>query len=200
MISDTPFPMPYSVMISPIQVSTIVPATSVARISAKTIGLGLMIAFRFRIRSTCDGPWITASSTARYRVHCPILRRPASPSSRWISFRRGNTTSSRLKMIDAVMYGNTPSANTANRDSAPPTNRSMKPRALPGWLNRFCSWATSTPGTGMCDPMRNTASIPTVNRNFRRRSGIRKMLARPGIMRSPRPALPRPRSACAPRR
>ena len=52
-------------------------------------------------------------------------------------------------MIDAVMYGMMPSANTATRARAPPENRSRKPAtpALPDSKN-FFSAARSTPGTG----------------------------------------------------
>src|SRR5579864_4561801 len=54
-------------------------------------------------------------------------------------------------MIDAVMYGKTPSANSANRENAPPTNRSMNPKTLPAcpcW-NSDCRRRTSTPGPGV---------------------------------------------------
>src|SRR6266540_240454 len=70
-----------------------------------------------------------------------------------------------------------PSENTANLVSALPENRSMNCRADSprAGLAAFCrSWSfvRSTSGTGMCEPRRNTAMIPIVNRIFLRRSGI----------------------------
>src|SRR6266542_368093 len=69
-----------------------------------------------------------------------------------------------------------PSENTANLVSAPPENRSMN------WsadgccpvvaLRSSASRLGSTLGTGMCEPSRNTAMMPMVNRIFLRRSGI----------------------------
>ena len=103
MRSETPFPIPYSVMIEPIQVSTMVPATRVVTTSPTTSGRASGSAPRFRMRRVWPIAWISARGTVRYRVYCPILRRPASPSSRCISFNLGKTTSRRLKMIDEVM-------------------------------------------------------------------------------------------------
>ena len=59
-------------------------------------------------------------------------------------------------MIDDVMYGMIPSANTAAPVSAPPENRSRKPIAPRGRVLFFSSriaWK-STYGTGMYDPIR----------------------------------------------
>ena len=69
----------------------------------------------------------------------------------------------------------------ANRVSAPPENRSMNCRTL--WLEpepwKTCwSLATSMFGTGTCEPRRNTAIRPIVNRIFLRRSGILNALAK----------------------
>ena len=55
-----------------------------------------------------------------------IFLAPASPSFSSAS-SCGMTTPSSWKMIDAVMYGMIPSANTASRSSAPPANRLRKP-------------------------------------------------------------------------
>ena len=56
-------------------------------------------------------------------------------------------------MIDAVMYGMIPSANTAALVSAPPENRSRKPTAPPvpfdaAFFSARIAWK-STYGTGM---------------------------------------------------
>ena len=59
-------------------------------------------------------------------------------------------------MIEAVMYGMMPSANTAIRDSPPPLKTFSRWRMppAPNW-RWICSTAwTSMPGTGMCDPSR----------------------------------------------
>ena len=58
-------------------------------------------------------------------------------------------------MIDAVMYGVMPSANTDSRRSAPPENTSRNPRR-PLWLARKNSSSAdaSRPGVGMCEPIR----------------------------------------------
>ncbi len=65
------------------------------------------------------------------------------------------TTVSSCMMIDAVMYGMMPSANTATRLSAPPEKRSRKPTTpAPPSLKNFCRASRSTPGTGTYDPNR----------------------------------------------
>ena len=64
-------------------------------------------------------------------------------------------------MIDAVMYGMIPSANTANWVIAPPENTCRKLRTPP-WSARFCrsfSAPRSMPGTGTWDPNRYRAII-----------------------------------------
>ena len=58
-------------------------------------------------------------------------------------------------MIDAVMYGMIPSANTATRPSAPPENRFRKPTTpLAPLLKKLVRAWMFTPGTGTCDPKR----------------------------------------------
>jgi hypothetical protein len=100
---ETPLPTPYSVMISPIQVSTIVPAVSVVTIRAKVSGRWSGSAPRFRMRKVWPIAWITARTTVRYRVYWASLRLPASPSSVAISLSWGKTTWRRLMMMEAVM-------------------------------------------------------------------------------------------------
>ena len=68
----------------------------------------------------------------------------------------GTTTVSSCRMIDAVMYGMIPSANSAIRLSPPPLNVFSRLR-IPPLPN--CFWISLTactliPGTGMCDPTR----------------------------------------------
>ncbi len=81
-------------------------------------------------------------------------------------------------MIELVMYGMMPSPNTAMRPSAPPENRLMRDRnpVWPCWASCFWSSATSTTGTGTCDPNRYTATISRVKRILFRRSGTRNAL------------------------
>src|SRR5574337_43014 len=109
----------------------------------------------------------------------PTLRRPASPSSCPISFRVGKTTWSRLMMMDAVMYGNTPNAKIANRLKAPPTNRSRKLNTVPCCLRMRSNAWTSTPGTGRWVPKRYNTSMIAVKSTRRRRSAMRRALSRP---------------------
>ena len=59
------------------------------------------------------------------RVYWLILFRPYSPSLLRRS-RAGIVWLSRVMMIEALMYGFTPSATTLNRDSPPPEKRSSR--------------------------------------------------------------------------
>src|SRR3989337_1956934 len=84
----------------------------------------------------------------------------------------GITTVSSCMMIERVMYGMSPSPNTAIRVSAPPENRSMKLRN-PCWpcaSSASCRIPMSTTGTGTCEPNRYTAIMSSVNRILLRRS------------------------------
>ena len=73
-------------------------------------------------------------------------------------------------MIDAVMYGYTPSAAMLTRRSAPPLNRLKKPSSR-FVSNALSSWRGSTPGIGMWATNRNTTSIAAVKSSFFRMSG-----------------------------
>src|SRR5580698_7793647 len=80
-------------------------------------------------------------------------------------------------MIDAVIYGMIPSANTDKRRILPPANRSKKPNIPPDWrVRKSCQRMTSMPGVGTKLPNRYTASIANVNSTRFRRSGMRKIL------------------------
>ena len=84
-------------------------------------------------------------------------------------------------MIDDVMYGMIPSANTAALVRAPPENRSRKPSAPFGaCFFKSLIVLKSTYGAGMCDPSRNKKMMPIVNRIFFRRSGTWNMFRRRG--------------------
>ena len=62
-------------------------------------------------------------------------------------------------------------AKTENLLNAPPEKRSRRPNSVP--CEKSCSIAVgSTPGTGMCVPMRNTANMMSVKMIFCRSSGI----------------------------
>ena len=76
-------------------------------------------------------------------------------------------------MIDAVMYGMIPSANSAMRESPPPLNVFSRLRIppLPNWLWIWSTAWTSMPGTGMCEPSRYSASSSAVKASFLRISG-----------------------------
>jgi hypothetical protein len=55
--------------------------------------------------------------------------------------------------------------------------------------NRFSRAWKFTPGTGMCPPIRYTASIMKVNSTRLRRSGMEKMFLKASIMDAVRPSL-----------
>ena len=75
---------------------------------------------------------------------------PTSPSF-WRRSSAGTTTVSSWRMIDAVMYGMIPSANSERRCSEPPENRFRNPRTLlPVKLSSIdLTVSMSTPGAGM---------------------------------------------------
>ena len=77
-------------------------------------------------------------------------------------------------MIDAVMYGMIPSANSAIRDSPPPVNvfsRLRTPLRVVLWIASTASMLT--PGTGMNEPSRYSARIAAVKSSFLRISATR---------------------------
>src|SRR3954451_20165502 len=55
---------------------------------------------------------------------------------------------------------------------------------LPTWLRHVWTWATLTPGAGTWDPSRKIATIIRTNSSLRRRSGVRKALAKAPSTRS----------------
>src|SRR5688572_30448349 len=75
-------------------------------------------------------------------------------------------------MIEALMYGFTPSATTDSFARPPPEKRSSR---FSSWLELMtcCSCSWSTPGSGTCARKRNTTSMPRVKRILLRRSGVR---------------------------
>ena len=74
--------------------------------------------------------WTAARPTVRYRLYWVMTFWPCSPSF-CSSSSLGMTTVRSCMMIDAVMYGMMPRANTATRLSAPPENRLRKPTTPP---------------------------------------------------------------------
>ncbi len=80
-------------------------------------------------------------------------------------------------MIDALMYGLTPSPTTEKRESPPPEKRSRSPKRA---LSAKKSWSAlgSAPGTGTWARARKTMRIPSTKRIRRRMSGARKALRR----------------------
>ncbi len=58
-------------------------------------------------------------------MYCVIRACPTSPSF-WSFSSDGETTTSNCKMIDAVMYGMIPSANSEIRDRPPPVKVSRR--------------------------------------------------------------------------
>ena len=87
-----------------------------------------------------------------------IFWRPYSPS-RWSACSDGTTPVMSCMMIEALMYGLTPSATTEKFVRPPPENRSSSPKIWFVWRNVF-SCSLSTPGTGTCASSRKTMRIP----------------------------------------
>jgi hypothetical protein len=111
-------------------------------------------------------------------VYWVIFLRPISPSFESFS-RYGQTTVKSCRMIDAEMYGMIPRAKTESLRSAPPEKMSRKPKSDPADERKNASIAAgSTPGVGMCDPRRYTASRRNVKMTRLRRSGTLKIFAR----------------------
>ena len=81
------------------------------------------------------GPCRISTPIVRKRVHWFILRRPLSPSF-CIFWKYGTIVPMSWMMIEAVMYGMTPSAKIAALPNAPPEKTSNRPRSpLPSsWL------------------------------------------------------------------
>src|SRR3954469_5347952 len=103
---------------------------------------------------------------------------PTSPS--FCSFSSaGETTVSSCRMIDAVMYGMIPSANSEIRDRPPPLNVFSSCRTPPLPLQLLLIWSIAsvlTPGTGMKEPSRYSARIAAVKTSFLRISATRNEL------------------------
>ena len=79
-------------------------------------------------------------------------------------------------MIDALMYGITPSAKTVSLASAPPVNISKNRRIEPCCASKKAvSAAPSIPGVGICAPSRKIRSIANVKKMRCLSSSIRKI-------------------------
>ena len=116
------------------------------------------------------------------------LRRPIDPSSWKRRLSLGETVVINCMIIDAVMYGPTPSTTIDNCESPPPEKRFKK---LKNWLFSK-NWAKTpglTPGTGIDAKNRKAINITKVKRilfrryrslirilNFRRNEFIRPIM------------------------
>src|SRR5688572_4010741 len=80
-------------------------------------------------------------------------------------------------MMDAEIYGITPSAKIDNRSSAPPENMLKMSRIVPCCSSKKRARATgSIPGAGMNVPMRYTISAPS-KKNNRCRSSAKRVIS-----------------------
>ena len=82
-----------------------------------------------------------------------MRRCPSSPSF-CSACRVGKTGVITCRMIEAVMYGMIPSANTPRRDRPPPENTDSRPKMPPWFCSAFASAVESTPGAGTNEPSR----------------------------------------------
>ena len=138
--TDMPLPTPRSVSSSPSHMMTAVPAVMVTMRTmirgSESSGMSgtLQPGSRLPLRASAMMPVLcrTASAIVRYRVYCVIFAWPLCPSF-LSSSRRGITTVSSWTMIELVMYGMIPSANTLSCSSAPPENRFTSPYRLLPW-------------------------------------------------------------------
>ena len=100
-----PLPIPRSVISSPIHISAIEPAVSVAIcVSVSKLPRSNVPVRTLLLLSSARNPydWSRAIGTARYRVYWVILLRPNSPS-RLSAWREGTTPCINCMMIDALM-------------------------------------------------------------------------------------------------
>ena len=110
-------------------------------------------------------PWNIANTTVKILVYCDNFLLPASPSSFCSFSKEGITTETNCIMIDAVMKGPIPSANTDTAPKAPPENKSRKPMILLPCAMFAKTWLL-IPNKGNCAPSLNAAIIRNVNRIF----------------------------------
>ena len=132
MIIEMPLPRPRSVICSPSHIRNMVPAVSVSVAMNTNWTPGLITTPWFWNATAAPAAWKIASATVPMRVYCVSLRLPASPSLR-SACSVGTTTAIICTMIDAEMYGITPSARIDSRSSAPPENMLNMLRIVPCW-------------------------------------------------------------------
>ena len=161
--TEMPFEMPYSVIISPIHMRKIDPptATMMAVRNARCEEAVKIPCFSSTSRRLND--WSIASGTARMRPYCANFLRPASPSS-WLSaLSEGDIIVRSCMMIEAVMYGPTPSMTIERFDRPPPEKMFRMPK---NWLLARNCWSAPalTPGTGIVAISRKAAKRPIITR------------------------------------
>ena len=100
-ISDIPFPIPFSVICSPNHIRKAVPAVKVnttTAIEKKSVFINALL----NNPTLTPIAWINASTTVKYLVNCAIFLLPASPCLA-NSSKAGIAMVKRFKIIDAVI-------------------------------------------------------------------------------------------------
>ncbi len=145
---EIPFPIPFSVIISPSHMSTTVPADTINMIGRITVGSVMS-----EMIGTCACALISAiipydcrnaSGKVSQRVYLLIFCLPCWPSFE-ISSIRGTITVKSCMMIEALMYGESPISTMEKFSALPPVNM-LKAPSNAFWSNTCCSAARSTPG------------------------------------------------------
>ena len=165
---EIPLPIPYSVISSPIHIKRTEPAVTTKRaVNLSNKDNGNKIPCRSKTVKRAK-PWMRAKGTVNKREYWAILRRPASPSSWYISFKAGKMRVKSCMIIEPVINGPTPSIIIERLDKPPPEKMLSKPK---NWLSeKNLSKATwSTPGIKMAAPKRKSAKIKTTNKIRRRK-------------------------------
>ena len=81
-------------------------------------------------------------------------------------------TVSSWMIMELLIYGCTPRANTAAMEKAVPFMAPSREKMPPMLFMVKLSWSLSMKGTGTTEPSRNTSRANTVKRSFLRSSGI----------------------------
>ena len=164
-IIELPLPKPFSVILSPIHINNILADTNVKIIVEIKNILSVLRALKpLIIPNVIPIACTRASANAVYLVYLLIFFLPSSPDF-WSSSRLSKPIVRSCKMIDAVIYGPIPNANSVKLLNAPPVNILYRESRL---LLPTISFIilVSTPGTGIVAPILNTTIIIKVYNIF----------------------------------
>ena len=175
-ITEIPFPIPFSVICSPIHIRNAVPAVKESVIVINPIIPVSSSAPELLRLMYKPAAWMNAKITVPYLVHLAITFLPSSPSLDNLS-RAGIATARSCMMIDELTYGVMLIAKIEAFCIALPerifTRLKSEPEASP-MPSKLFNASFSIPGTGTTVPSWNTISMNNVNKSFFLKSGILK--------------------------